>query len=174
MTQDPRISKAAGLFQKGLRQLFSERDPGPAAKTGTGEPASDAPPQPPPSVAAAAAPATLAAVARYRIVFQDNAGRPLYPLDGRGTAPLSASEEQIARARALSALHEARAAGRILGKPAKGAYAGREAEAVMGEAEDADLQAFLAFVLANPRGFMEGPLRISEAFLAWLVDRGAP
>lgn len=189
VAQDPKSTKAAGLFQKGLKHLFPERHAEAQAHAATGAVSSSAAARTGPSSSAplgSTAPgamppgvtphgmASLAAVARYRIVLLDNAGRPLYPLPGRGTASLSPSEEEIARARALAALHEARAAGRILGKPAAGAYAGREAEAIMGEASAADLQAFLAFVLANPRGFLDRPLRISEAFLAWLVDYGKP
>lgn len=169
MTPDPKTAKPPGLIQKGLARLFPERGEPAAA-----EPAVSALKPPEASAMPAGETPTLAAVARYRIQFLDNSGRALYPLPERGTALLSRGEEQIAFARCLEALHEAKAAGRIIGMPAAGAYQGRDAEAVMGEAGPADLHAFLAFVLANPRSFMQRPCRISEAFLAWLVDRGEP
>lgn len=160
MTQDPKPSRTHELIQKGLSRLFAEK---PAEK------APELPKDPPGRPAA-----TLAAVAQARIQFLDNAGRPLYGLPSRGTSPLSRDEEQIARSRSLEAIREAQAAGRILGKPSAGGYLGRDPSEVMAQVASEDLKAFLAFVLANPRSFMQRPLRISEAFLAWLVDRGEP
>ena len=156
----PKPPRTPGLIQKGLSRIFPEK-PSPA-------------PEAPAKEALARPTATLAAVAQLRIQFLDNARRPLYPLPERGTSPLSRDEEHVALGRCLEAIHEAKAAGQILGKPAAGLYAGRDAEAVMAEASAEDLKRFLAFVLANARTFMPQPMRLSEAFLAWLVDRGAP
>ncbi|MNX31097.1 hypothetical protein D3C86_612740 [compost metagenome] len=166
----PKPPRTPGLIQKGLSRIFPEK-PSPRAEApgsvapGPGAPAPEAPARPT---------ATLAAVAQLRIQFLDNARRPLYPLPDRGTSPLSRDEEHVALGRCLEAIHEAKAAGRILGKPAAGMYEGREPEAVMAEANAEDLKRFLAFALANARSFMPQPMRLSEAFLAWLVDRGAP
>ncbi len=162
MMSEPRPPRAQDLIQKGLSRLFPEKEPAPPAS-------------PPAAREAAKRPvATLAAVAQHRIQFLDNAKRPLYQLPARGTTPLSRDEEQIALARCLEALHEAKAAGTLLGKPAQGAYLGRDPEDVMGQASAEDVKTFLAFVLANPRSFMQRPIRLSDAFLAWLVDRGEP
>lgn len=155
------------LIRKGLSRLFPEK-----AATGAPAAAAGAPENAP--RAAARPSASLAAVAQLQIQFLDNARRPLYPLPARGTSPLSRDEEEVALSRCLEALHEAGAAGRLLGKPAAGAYAGRDPEVVMTEAKKEDLKAFLAFVQANARSFTQRPLRLSEAFLAWLVDRGEP
>lgn len=160
---DPKPTRAHDLLQKGLSRLFSEKSAPNSSESG------------PPARAGSPLPApTLAAVAQLRISFLDNAKRPLYPLPERGTSALSRDEEGVALSRCLEALHEAKAAGRLIGKPAAGAYAGRDPEEVMGQATAEDVNAFLAFVMAYPRGFMQRPLRFSEAFLAWLVDRGEP
>lgn len=136
----PKPPRAPGLIQKGLSRLFSEKAPLAAEAAPA---AGDGPPRPMP---------TLAAVAQMRVQFLDNSRRPLYPLPERGTSPLSRDEEQVAIARCLEAIHEAHEAGRLLGKPAAGAYAGRAPEAIMAEASAEDLKRFLAFVLANGRG----------------------
>jgi len=158
--------RAPGLIQKGLSKLFPE----PARQDSEG--ASGSPNEG--NEPGARAMPTLAAVAQLRIQFLDNSRRPLYPLPERGTSPLSRDEEHVAIARCLDAIREAKDAGRLLGKPAVGGYAGREAEAVMAEVTAEDLKQFLAFVLANGRAFVQRPTRLSEAFLAWLVDRGSP
>lgn len=160
MTQDSKPSRAQDVIQKGLSRLFGGKPP---------EKAPEAPKEAPSRPAA-----TLAAIAQLRIQFLDNSGRALYGFPSRGTSPLSRDEEQIALSRILEALHEAQAAGRILGKPSAGVYLGRDPAEVMAQAALEDVKAFLAFVLANPRSFMQRPMRISEAFLAWLVDRGEP
>jgi hypothetical protein len=160
MMSESRPPRAQDLIQKGLSRLFPEKVP--------------EAPAPVPREASKRPVATLAAVAQHRIQFLDNAKRPLYQLPARGTTPLSRDEEQVALARCLEALHEAKAAGTHLGKPAQGAYLGRDPAEVMGQACAEDVKAFLAFVLANPRSFMQRPVRLSDAFLAWLVDRGEP
>lgn len=158
--------RAPGLIQKGLSRLFSEPARGDSAD------ASGSPPEGP--EAPTRVTPTLAAVAQMRVLFLDNSRRPLYPLPERGTSPLSRDEEHVAIARCLDAIREAKDAGRLLGKPAVGDYAGREPEAVMADVTAEDLKRFLAFVLANGRAFVQRPTRLSEAFLAWLVDRGSP
>lgn len=170
---DPQPPRTPGLIQKGLSRFFPEKS---ATRPEAVEPVAPGPvaPMVPGVGPTARSTATLAAVAQLRIQFLDNARRPLYPLPERGTSPLSRDEEHVALGRCLEAIHEAKAAGRILGKPAAGMYAGRDPEAVMAEASPDDLKTFLAFVQANARSFMQRPMRLSEAFLAWLVDRGAP
>jgi len=166
---DSKPPRAIDQLQKGLSRLFGEKAPPPAQ-----EPAPTPPAESGQRPAAWRPAATLSAVAQLRIQFLDNAKRPLYPIAGRGTGPLSRDEEAVALSRCVEALHEAKAAGTHLGKAPVGAYAGREAEEVMGQATVEDVRAFLAFVLASPRTFMGAPVRFSEAFLAWLVDRGEP
>lgn len=155
MTLDPKPSTPKDFLQKSWSRLFPDKPP-----------ESEASP-PVPRLAA-----TLGALAQLRVQFLDNAKRPLYPLPSRGASTLSRDEEAVAMSRGLEAIHQAHAAGRILGKSAVGAYEGREAHEVMAQVTVADLRPFLAFVQANPRSFMQRPVRISEAFLAWLVDRG--
>ena len=162
---DPKPPRAIDQLQKGLSRLFGEKAPAPAPAQPT-EPAI--------RPAAKRPAATLAAVAQLRIQFLDNTKRPLYPVSARGTAPLSRDEEAVALSRCVDALHEAKAAGKLLGKPPVGAYAGRDAEEVLAQATIEDVKTFLAFVLASPRTFIGEPRRFSEAFLAWLVDRGEP
>lgn len=181
-SSDPR-----DLIQKGLSRLFSRKPTEPlppesssgssaSAASVPGSPAAGAPaPGGPGPRAAPRRPApTLAALALLRVQFLDNQNRPLYPLPGRGTSPLSRDEEQVAFTRGLAAIREASKAGSILGLPAVGSYAGSDPEQVMAGATSDDLKGFLSFVQANPRSFMQQPVRISEAFLAWLVDRGEP
>lgn len=184
---EPPPTDPRDLIQKGLSRLFSRKPPEPvsgASASGSpvsGTSATGMPPLAPSTPAAPDArtvprrPApTLAALAQLRVQFLDNQNRPLYPLPGRGTSPLSRDEEQVAFARGLSAIREASRAGGILGQPAVGNFAGRDPEQVMAGATADDLKGFLSFVLSNPRSFMQQPIRISEAFLAWLVDRGEP
>lgn len=158
---DSKPARAIQQLQQGLSRWFGEKEP-------------SAPSPAPDPDAARRSTASLAAVAQLRIQFLDNARRPLYPLERKGTGPLSRDEESVALRRCVEALHEAKAAGRHLGKPPAGWYAGREAEDVMASASVEDVRTFLEFVLASPRTFMGEPMRFSEAFLAWLVDRGQP
>lgn len=126
------------------------------------------------AVALAAMPrASVSDVARLNIVFTDNSHRPLFEALGRHEAPFSAETERMVMDRCLMCVHEVKdRVSAVDDLVPKGRYEGLPLAQVIETLSTRDLRLFFYFVRENPRMFIGKPLRLAEAFIAWLVDHG--
>lgn len=126
------------------------------------------------AVALAALPrASVSDLARLNIVFTDNAHRPLYEAIGRTDAPFSAESERMVMDRCLLCIREVQdRVSAVEDLVPRGRYEGLPLAQVIETLSTRDLRLFFYFVRENPRFFIGKPLRLAEAFIAWLVDHG--
>ncbi len=126
------------------------------------------------AVAMAAMPrASVSDLARLNIIFTDNAHRPLFESLGRTDAPFSAETERMVMDRCLLAVREVKdRVAAVEDLVPRGRYAGLPLAQVIETLSTRDLRLFFYFVRENPRAFIGKPLRLAEAFVAWLVDHG--
>lgn len=113
--------------------------------------------------------ATVADLARLNVVFMDNENRPLY---AAGTASLGVDHEKLVIQRAIASVREIREPALTLGDPPAGMYSGKTLAEVIDGLSSLDVRRFFSFVRDNPRFFINKPLRFSEAFVSWIIDRG--
>lgn len=117
--------------------------------------------------------ATVAEIARLRIVFVDNGGRPLYEPLAPHDLPFTADTERVIHERALGCLREV--AGRlaaVVDLVPRGKFTGLPLGEVLATVTVRDLRSFFYFVRENPRFFLGERMLLAEAFVAWVVDHG--
>lgn len=126
------------------------------------------------AVAMAAMPrASVSDLARLNILFTDNAHRPLFEALGRNDAAFSAETERMVMDRCLMCVREVQdRVAAVEDLVPRGRYEGLPLAQVIETLSTRDLRLFFYFVRENPRFFIGRPLRLAEAFVAWLVDHG--
>jgi len=117
--------------------------------------------------------ASVSDLARLNIIFTDNAHRPLFEALGRNDAAFSGETEQMVMDRCLMSVREVKdRVAAVEDLVPRGRYEGLPLAQVIETLSTRDLRLFFYFVRENPRFFVGKPLRLAEAFVAWLVDHG--
>ena len=117
---------------------------------------------------------TLSDLARMPIILCDARDMPLYHRLSPGQQDMLAVDEQRALDRIAQMLREVAPA--FVSTPdlkPSGRYQGLELSDALQRTSIRDVLDFVAYLRGQGRTFSERPVRVTETYVAWLVDHGA-